>query len=369
MFGTARATTFGYCGSSGTAPAPVAPPARRRTHLHHDSTTSSTTRPGPCRRRPAGPRRPARAEQRAGVPTRPTGTSTDGTGNLVIEARRETMAGSSCPGGPCQYTSGRINTQGKFSFTYGHVEARIKVSGTQGLWPAFWLLGANFPTVGWPASGEIDVMEHVGRAPSQVFSTIHAPAYNGGGGIGSPFSITGDFAAVPRTEDWDASHPLRRRQPFFTLSKAQVEATAGMGLRPPFWSQQRRRWRLPDGATTAPPQRMLSTTSGSSEHRFSDTLVLPIKAESYVHPHRRPRPQPAPGRRSLRRHDRRHRRGHRAVRHRGRSRSPDLAGSRPPRPRPRTRHPASAAVDGNTGTGGRPHRRSTAVRSTPAPRT
>ena len=56
--------------------------------------------------------------------------STDGGGNLVIEARRETTAGSSCPGGPCQYTSGRINTAGKFSFTYGHVEARIKVSGT-----------------------------------------------------------------------------------------------------------------------------------------------------------------------------------------------------------------------------------------------
>jgi beta-glucanase (GH16 family) len=240
MFGTARATTFGYSlwefqvyGTGGSPVAPPAPPpnvsfpATRLVFADEFNDPAGTV--------------PATARWTAETGTGPNNelefytpnrnASTDGAGNLVIEARRETTAGSSCPGGPCQYTSGRINTAGKFSFTYGHVEARIKVSGTQGLWPAFWLLGANFPTVGWPASGEIDVMEHVGRAPSQVFSTIHAPAYNGGGGIGSPFSINGDFAAAFHTYgmDWDASHMTFSvdGNPFFTLTKAQVEATRG----------------------------------------------------------------------------------------------------------------------------------------------
>ena len=158
----------------------------------------------------------------------------DGAGDLVIEARREVTAGSSCPGGPCQYTSGRINTCGKFSFTYGHVEARIKVSGTQGLWPAFWMLGANFPPSAGPASaGEIDIMEHVGRVPHQVFSTLHAPAYNGGGGFGSPYTITGDFAAAFHTTRGLgrlAHDVLRRRQPVLHADQgARSRRPAGRG--------------------------------------------------------------------------------------------------------------------------------------------
>ena len=240
MFGTARATTFGYSlwefqvyGTGGSPVAPPTPPPNvtfPATRLVFDDEFND-----PAGTVPSAARWTAETgsgqnnELEFYTPNR--NAATDGAGDLVIEARRETTAGSSCPGGPCQYTSGRINTQGKFSFTYGHVEARIKVSGTQGLWPAFWLLGANFPSVGWPASGEIDVMEHVGRAPNQVFSTIHAPAYNGGGGIGSPFSITGDFAAAFHTYgmDWDATHMTFSvdGNPFFTLTKAQVESTRG----------------------------------------------------------------------------------------------------------------------------------------------
>ena len=240
MFGTARATTFGYSlwefqvyGTGGSPVAPPAPPPNvtfPATRMVFDDEFND-----PAGTVPSAARWTAETgsgqnnELEFYTPNR--NAATDGAGDLVIEARRETTAGSTCPGGPCQYTSGRINTQGKFSFTYGHVEARIKVSGTQGLWPAFWLLGANFPSVGWPASGEIDVMEHVGRAPNQVFSTIHAPAYNGGGGIGSPFSITGDFAAAFHTYgmDWDASHMTFSvdGNPFFTLTKAQVESTRG----------------------------------------------------------------------------------------------------------------------------------------------
>jgi beta-glucanase (GH16 family) len=79
------------------------------------------------------------------------------TGYLVIEARRENYG--IAPENR-QFTSGRINTIGKFNFKYGTIEASIKLPNLQnGLWPAFWMLGANYPTVGWPRSGEIDVME------------------------------------------------------------------------------------------------------------------------------------------------------------------------------------------------------------------
>nr|WP_285627520.1 discoidin domain-containing protein [Kineosporia sp. NBRC 101677] len=152
----------------------------------------------------------------------------DGGGNLVIEARKETPP--QCAG--CQYTSGRINTLKTFTFTYGHAEARIKVSGTQGLWPAFWMLGANFPTVGWPRSGEIDIMEHVGKVPDTVYSTLHAPAYYGGGGYGQPFTVPGsDFANDFHTYavDWDATHMTFSvdGKAFFTADKETVETTRG----------------------------------------------------------------------------------------------------------------------------------------------
>ncbi len=73
-------------------------------------------------------------------------------GSLKITARQL---------GSQNYTSARITTQGKYEFQYGKVEARIKVPLGQGIWPAFWMLGANFPTIGWPQCGEIDIMEHV----------------------------------------------------------------------------------------------------------------------------------------------------------------------------------------------------------------
>lgn len=79
------------------------------------------------------------------------------TGYLVIEARKENYGVA--PENR-SFTSGRINTSGKFNFKYGTVVARIKLPNLQnGLWPAFWMLGANYPTVGWPRSGEIDILE------------------------------------------------------------------------------------------------------------------------------------------------------------------------------------------------------------------
>ncbi len=86
-------------------------------------------------------------------------------GNLVITAQRESYGGMN-------YTSARIKTQGLKSFTYGRIEARIKLPSGQGLWPAFWMLGDNITSVGWPRCGEIDIMERVNHN-SYVNGTVH----------------------------------------------------------------------------------------------------------------------------------------------------------------------------------------------------
>jgi len=92
-------------------------------------------------------------------------------GALVITAKKES-GGHTCWYGPCQYTSTRITTQGKHEFMYGRIEARMKLPSGQGLWPAFWMLGSNIDSVGWPASGEIDNMEHI-NTEDKVYGTIH----------------------------------------------------------------------------------------------------------------------------------------------------------------------------------------------------
>jgi len=97
-------------------------------------------------------------------------------GQLVIEARKEDYSGSA-------HTSARLKTQGKWQWTYGRIEARIKVPRGQGIWPAFWMLGTNIPSVGWPKCGEIDIMENIGREPDMLYGTIHGPGYSGDQGI------------------------------------------------------------------------------------------------------------------------------------------------------------------------------------------
>lgn len=71
------------------------------------------------------------------------------------------------------YTSGRITTQGKKEFTNCRVEIRAKLPEGKGIWPALWMLGANFPTAGWPKCGEIDIMELLGHEPSVVHGAVH----------------------------------------------------------------------------------------------------------------------------------------------------------------------------------------------------
>lgn len=110
----------------------------------------------------------------------------DGKGNLVIQALKTASGG---------YTSARIKTQGKFDFTYGKVEARIKIPYGQGLWPAFWMLGNDISKVSWPACGEIDIMENIGKEPAIIHGTVHGPGYSGGNGIGGPTNLpSGRFA-------------------------------------------------------------------------------------------------------------------------------------------------------------------------------
>lgn len=98
-------------------------------------------------------------------------------GHLVIEAFREDFVGPD--GIHRHYTSGRLTTQARFSQEYGRFEARIQVPSGQGVWPAFWMLGENFPTAGWPACGEIDIMETIGKEPASVRGSLHGPGYSG----------------------------------------------------------------------------------------------------------------------------------------------------------------------------------------------
>lgn len=108
--------------------------------------------------------------------------SLDGTGNLVITAVQESFEGSA-------YTSGRITTKDKQEFQYGRIEARLKTPFSHGLWPAFWMLGADIDEIPWPSAGEIDVMEMRGQAPSEIAGSIHGPGYSGGNAVTSDFTL------------------------------------------------------------------------------------------------------------------------------------------------------------------------------------
>ena len=127
--------------------------------------------------------------------------SLDGNGFLRITAKREDYEGNA-------YTSARLKTLDTFEVQYGRIEARIWLPEGKGLWPAFWMLGADFPDVGWPACGEIDIMEFRGENPSEVLGTLHGPGYSGGSGVGGSVDTGASLAdgfhvyAV----EWDPDH-------------------------------------------------------------------------------------------------------------------------------------------------------------------
>ena len=119
--------------------------------------------------------------------------SLDGEGNLAIVAQQESL-GNACHYGLCDYTSARLISRGKVELTYGRVEARIRVPHGQGIWPAFWMLGSDINQVGWPQSGEIDIMENIGREPKIVHGTVHGPGYSGAEGVTGGYQIGEGFA-------------------------------------------------------------------------------------------------------------------------------------------------------------------------------
>jgi beta-glucanase (GH16 family) len=101
----------------------------------------------------------------------------DGQGDLVITAMRQDVPYARCWYGACEYTSARLMTRGKFDQQYGRFEARIRIPEGRGLWPAFWMLGSDIGSVGWPRSGEIDIMEVLGDTADTLHGSIHGPGF------------------------------------------------------------------------------------------------------------------------------------------------------------------------------------------------
>ena len=111
-------------------------------------------------------------------------------GNLVITAQKEIYTGTD--GATRNYTSARLKTQGLFTQAYGRFEARIKIPVGQGMWPAFWMLGKDIDTIGWPKCGEIDIMENIGKEPGTVHGSLHGPSTSGPtSDFTAPFSLPG----------------------------------------------------------------------------------------------------------------------------------------------------------------------------------
>jgi beta-glucanase (GH16 family) len=116
---------------------------------------------------------------------RPENVSLDGLGHLRIVARAEKYLSN-------QYTSGRIQTRDTFTHAYGRFEARMKMPVGRGLWPAFWLLGADEgATTTWPESGELDVVEYLGQEPLVVHGSAHGPGYSGANPITATYELPG----------------------------------------------------------------------------------------------------------------------------------------------------------------------------------
>jgi beta-glucanase (GH16 family) len=117
-------------------------------------------------------------------------------GTLKIKLKKEDYNGFG-------YTSARILTKGKFSFKYGRIEIKAKLPAGAGTWPAIWGMGDNIDAVSWPACGEIDIMEHVGKTQNTIYSTMHYPGHFGGGGVqGTTQNPTASTAFHVYSMDW-----------------------------------------------------------------------------------------------------------------------------------------------------------------------
>jgi beta-glucanase (GH16 family) len=166
-------------------------------------------------------------------------------GILQIIAKKELLGGSN-------YTSARLLSKDKFSFKYGKVEVRAKLPAGIGTWPAIWMLGNNISTVGWPACGEIDIMEHKGSELNKIHGTLHHPGHFGGSADSKTVIISNATTEFHRyTVDWtDAAikflvddvlfftfanaSTLPFNQPFFLLLNLAMGGTFGGSVDPAF---------------------------------------------------------------------------------------------------------------------------------------
>jgi beta-glucanase (GH16 family) len=140
-------------------------------------------------------------------------------GLLLIEAHQEKYEDS-------YYTSARLKTEGLQSFQYGRIEARLKVPSGDGLWPAFWMLGDSFATMGWPDCGEVDIMEYVGREPDLVMGTLHGPGYSGASGLSKwnrqEYAIADEFHTYAVEWTADQIEWFYDGESYFTVTPADV---------------------------------------------------------------------------------------------------------------------------------------------------
>ncbi len=145
-------------------------------------------------------------------------------GSLVIRAREEERTDQF---GRYPYTSARMITEDTMEVQYGRIDVRAKMPIGQGIWPAVWMLGSNLSEVGWPESGEIDIMEYLGHEPYTVHGTVHGPGYSGSGGIGASTtledSLADDFHVYSIVWDEDVIIWLINDQVYHAVTAGQVE--------------------------------------------------------------------------------------------------------------------------------------------------
>jgi beta-glucanase (GH16 family) len=216
-------------GAPGTTGTPPAPPDGWRLTWSDEFTGSAGTPPDPAKWTYDLGGEPRWGNQEWEYYTdRPENASLDGEGSLAITARRETLPGmAGCRYGSCDITSARLKTLGRFAQRYGRFEARIRIPGGAGMWPAFWMMGDDIDGVGWPYCGEIDVMEIVERSPGTVDGTIHGPGF-AGSGLGGTRTLPGGarFADAFHTFaiEWSPESVtwLLDGAPYLTVSKAQA---------------------------------------------------------------------------------------------------------------------------------------------------
>lgn len=162
-----------------------------------------------------------------------------GSNVLTIEARHDNPGNYGCWYGRCEYTSSRMVTRNKKSFKYGRVEARMKLPQTQGIWPAFWMLGDRLGAVEWPEAGEIDIMEHVGKEPNLTHGALHGPGYSGN----TPITGTNDLGRSVDSAyhvyavEWDTNSVrwFVDDKQFYSATRAQVERYGHWVYDDPFW--------------------------------------------------------------------------------------------------------------------------------------